>query len=950
MTQPSRKRLRSSVSLAAAVLLGTAGLAAPALATTDQTADSATESTAEQTVNSEEAEQESTSAPAEQQEAETEANAPADQEEAQASQEEAQAESGATEADVQEADATIIDIAAISDFHGAIRTAPYVAGLLDAKRAESTHFNFVSAGDSVGGSAFESAIAQDVPTIKLLNAMDLEVTAVGNHEFDVSYADLRDRIIPLSDFPQLGANVEGAPEINTPEYYIVEHGDVSVAYIGTVTADTPNLTSASATEGLTFQDPVAVTDRIAAQLKDGNEENGEADVVVALMHEDANIVKNLGADVDLAIGGHTHVDALTETASGAPVCQPADAGKTISFATVTVAADGTVSATCENATVDTENGPVNAEIQALTDGFLAESEVLGAEELFKIDGVANRGTNEGAGDEGANRGTESSAGNLIAQAFYVYGQTLAAPADFGIMNSGGIRADFDPNADGTVTFKESFDVQPFGNSYGTRVITGADVYEMLEQQWKPEGSRPVLRLGLSDNVKYVYDPAAEYGEHILAVYLDGELLAEDDTEYTVASSSFLLDAGDGFSALANAGNPVVDTGIIDHQVFNIVAEGWAADGGAVSPDYTQRSFGYTGPEAIAQGEEVTFKLASLAMTSSEPKPETVTVSVGDVDVATVEIDPAITESVDESGKATVTFTVPADAEGPVVITTSDGSTVMLPVDVLAVVEPCEAVDRPAPPASATGLFGEATGDTYADVWASDGDGALHFYKGYRTGIYHAGIVDCDFPGTSLTKIGDVNGDNRADFIVRHGDGNMYFYYSSGDGFLRQGQQVGHGWNSMDNIVYAGQLGSGSAEYVVARHVPSGDLYRYTVSPQGMSGTEKIGHGWGSMEHILSVGNIVGDGNSDLIGIRSDGKMFAYKGHSNGTVSTHGQIGHGWTTFVNAFVPGDLNNDGRIDLIGIRGDGKMFRYANTGNGYFKPAVQIGHGWQNMLHIN
>ncbi|MDP9806567.1 hypothetical protein J2S70_001149 [Trueperella bonasi] len=60
MTQPSRKRLSSSVNLAAAVLLGTAGLAAPAMATTGPAADSATESTAEQTVSSEEAEQEST--------------------------------------------------------------------------------------------------------------------------------------------------------------------------------------------------------------------------------------------------------------------------------------------------------------------------------------------------------------------------------------------------------------------------------------------------------------------------------------------------------------------------------------------------------------------------------------------------------------------------------------------------------------------------------------------------------------------------------------------------------------------------------------------------------------------------------------------------------------------------------------------------------------------------
>ncbi|WP_394263403.1 ExeM/NucH family extracellular endonuclease [Trueperella sp.] len=263
---------------------------------------------------------------------------------------------------------------------------------------------------------------------------------------------------------------------------------------------------------------------------------------------------------------------------------------------------------------------------------------------------------------------------------------------------------------------------------------------------------------------------------------------------------------------------------------------------------------------------------------------------------------------------------------------------------------CEVMDRPTVLAGATGRFGEATGDVYADVWAVNGDGELHFYKGYRSGIAHQGIVGCDVQVTSLTKISDVNGDRRADFIGRHADGSMNFYYSTGDGFLRPGGKVGHGWNGMDNIIYAGQLGAGSDEYVVARQVATGDLYRYKLTPSGLSGTTKIGHGWGGMSNILSVGNLVGSGNSDLIGITDDGRMIAYEGLRDGTVKTHGQIGHGWTSFDQVFVPGDLTADSRFDLVGVRGDGKMFRYANGGNGWFTPAVQIGHGWTSMEMIN
>ena len=263
---------------------------------------------------------------------------------------------------------------------------------------------------------------------------------------------------------------------------------------------------------------------------------------------------------------------------------------------------------------------------------------------------------------------------------------------------------------------------------------------------------------------------------------------------------------------------------------------------------------------------------------------------------------------------------------------------------------CEVMAKPERPAASNGRFGDATGDLYADVWAINDDGELHFYKGHRGGITHVGITACDMEVTSLTKIGDVNSDRRTDFIGRHADGKMYFYYSTGDGFLQRGIQVGHGWNGMDLITYAGKLGSSNNEYVVARQTATGDLYRYTVSESGLYGTTKIGHGWGKMRDIVSVGHIVGSSNSDLIAIDRDGKMFAYAGLNNATVAGHGQIGHGWSSFTNVFAPGDLDGDTRTDLVGVRGDGRMFLYSNTGRGYFKPAVQIGHGWSAMKIVN
>lgn len=138
MTHNTRKpRLRSSVSLAAAVLLGTAGLAAPAVAAPDPstTPDSVTE-----TLTEELAESDATTTPDETDAAGADAGEPADE-----SSE--VLETTATEVEVQQvADATDLTVAAISDFHGAIKTAPFIAGILDELRAVNDNVHFVSVG------------------------------------------------------------------------------------------------------------------------------------------------------------------------------------------------------------------------------------------------------------------------------------------------------------------------------------------------------------------------------------------------------------------------------------------------------------------------------------------------------------------------------------------------------------------------------------------------------------------------------------------------------------------------------------------------------------------------------------------------------------------------------------------------------------------------------------
>ena len=240
-----------------------------------------------------------------------------------------------------------LQVVGINDFHGhldprtgAASVAGVLGGAVAALRAENPNTVFVSAGDNIGASPFISSSQQDTPTLDVLDAMGLAVSAVGNHEFDRGYADLAGRVTDRADFPFLGANVVGeSPDL--PAYEVVETGGVRLGFIGVVTRETASLVSPAGIRGITFEDPVVAANRVAAALTDDDEGNGEADVLVLLAHEGAataaaaptgatggtaaacaaiaeradafgEIVREVSADVDAVLGGHTHLNVDCE--------------------------------------------------------------------------------------------------------------------------------------------------------------------------------------------------------------------------------------------------------------------------------------------------------------------------------------------------------------------------------------------------------------------------------------------------------------------------------------------------------------------------------------------------------------------------------------------------------------------------------------------------------------
>lgn len=605
-----------------------------------------------------------------------------------------------------EADQVSLNIIGVTDFHGHLSQAKdrkgeisepgaaVMACYVNKERKENPNTSFVSAGDNIGGSPFESSILKDKPTLDALNAMELEASAVGNHEFDKGWSDLKDRVgvngDKLAKFPYLGANVKGSDMAPST---VIEKGGVKIGYVGTITADTPNLVSPNGIQGLSFSEPVAATNAEAKRLK----ESGEADVVIGLVHEGMDNTK-FSEDVDAVIAGHTHV---LRKLDGKPVLvQPANYGMDLADIDIVYdkAAKKVVSVTAENRTTkdmmdvcgDTPDEGVAKIVSAAKESAKTEGEKV----VTTLKNDFYRGANSD-GESGGNRGTESSLNSMIADAtLYGVNELTDLKADLGVMNAGGVREDL---ASGDVTYAEAFAVQPFGNSLGVVEITGEQLKQALEQQWKPGGERAMLALGLSKNVQYAYDPDAEQGKRISYVSVNGKPL-DPSKKYRVAGSSFLLNGGDSFDAFK--GGKFQDAGQMDIDVFNrylkdnkdiavrpnqtsvgVQLSGTAVDEAQISDEALRGN-------VLAPTKDVTVNLSSLAYTGKEKKPTTATakflrcegekaITVGE---ASANTDNTITDGLDETGKAKVNLTVPEEAAF-LQITTDAGSKLNYPISV-----------------------------------------------------------------------------------------------------------------------------------------------------------------------------------------------------------------------------------------------------------------------------
>jgi len=434
-----------------------------------------------------------------------------------------------------------------NDLHGALEQtererpsgrplggAAYLATTIARERGRNPQGTLVlDAGDIWQGSAL-SNLSAGRATIEVMNAIDFDAAAVGNHDFDWGIATLVERM-GEAEFPLLLANVRERASGRAPawarSHVVLERAGLRVAVIGLITEDTPEVTLPSNVATLEFLDAARTADALVAELVPR-----QADLAVLLCHIGARSGPDgmpTGHLVELArrvrgeaavIGGHTHQIVAGEV-EGVPLVEAGSNGRWLGRITLTVdpRTRAVLSSSSEVLSVHADDRPADPVVEALV-----------ARQRAAVAPLLDRVVGEAAQEILAAR-QECGMGNLLADAM-----RAAVAADVALQNPGGVRAPFDA---GPITYGEVWRVMPFDNTIVVFELTGTELRALLEESAADGGFLHVA--GLVLELDYARPP----GQRVVRMVRAGGAAIAADERLSVAVNSFMAEGGDGLDSL-----------------------------------------------------------------------------------------------------------------------------------------------------------------------------------------------------------------------------------------------------------------------------------------------------------------------------------------------------------------------------------------------------------------
>lgn len=448
-------------------------------------------------------------------------------------------------------------------------------------RKEKPNVLLVDAGDQFQGTLFYT-LYKGKPCQIFMNLLRYDFMTLGNHEFDDGPTALAEFIKGLdAKIVSANVNVESEPELRGlfNEFEIINMNGRNVGIFGFTTEDVAEVSNPG---------PNVKFENIEIEAKKAVQEltNQGINIIIALSHagfaRDMEIAQKVGG-IDVIVGGHTHtlLSNSDEKAAGkypmmvnSPLDEPVLIvtaqcwGKYLGRLDILFENDGVIeewsgdsiyldSSIPEDPLFTQNVKDLAREIEPMRLQVVGDSKV----DLVNIDEIC--------------RYEECNIGDLVTNA--ILWATREQNIQIAFYNGGGIRASIPK---GKITLQQVLEVLPFFDTIATFQLKGQDIRTALEhsvsraESPQNEGTGRFLQVA---GLVFIWDPTKPVGSRVTDIWVknpDGSKVALADNEtYSVATSNYLRNGGDGFSVFAEKAYEAYDLGTpISDAVVDYLSE------------------------------------------------------------------------------------------------------------------------------------------------------------------------------------------------------------------------------------------------------------------------------------------------------------------------------------------------------------------------------------------
>lgn len=448
----------------------------------------------------------------------------------------------------------IVAVFATSDIHGnyipynsadgnfQIGSVARIQTIMNEVRAELGEENvlYVDGGDSPYNTTLANITLGDV-SVAALEALGLDATVLGNHDYDYSFENLL-RLAESADYAMLSATTkykeghqpEGAESLYPEQfgdYIIREAAGLKIGIFGVTDDESAATTLYANTADITWDEDLVKSGEVVAKLRD--EENCDLIIALSHLHSKNGPLVEQEKDIDISIGGGNDIAGRpTILGDNQYLVNPGKHGEAVTQINVNVYNGETTGFVYNQlfltnayeedaalkALVDEYNAKVDAALE-VTIGYLAE-DLAWSTELVRCQ--------------------NSPIANLVTDALLDFFKNDGA--QLCIVNGGGIRAKLDA---GEVSIREVTSVLPFDNNMMLVEASGQTIWNALQNgisAWPAGNGKFPQVAGMSYAFK-----AAESGNTLTSVTLSDGTALDLNARYKVVINSFLAGGGDGYT-------------------------------------------------------------------------------------------------------------------------------------------------------------------------------------------------------------------------------------------------------------------------------------------------------------------------------------------------------------------------------------------------------------------